>query len=129
MRSGERSLGELFTDLTHTLRSLMRQELALARAELTQSVTSARQGAILVGIGIALAAAGGLALTAAACLGLVALGLPPAAAALVVAAVLLVAGLVFVRLGATRLGPDRMAPRATVETMRENAQLLRGQLR
>jgi hypothetical protein len=126
---GERSIAELFTELSQSVRSLMRQELALARAELTQSVTNAKRGAILMGAGAALAWAGVLTLVAASCLGLMALGLPPAVAALIVGVILVIGGYAFLRLGSASLTPDQVAPRATVATLKDNAQLLRGQMR
>jgi hypothetical protein len=122
----ERSIGELLTDLSQNLRTLMRQELALARAELTQNVNNARRGAMLIGVGAALAWAGALVLVAALCLVLQALGLHPVAATLIVSAVLLLGGFLLIRSGRASLTADRVAPRATVETMKENTQLLRG---
>lgn len=129
MGPGDRSIAELFADLTQNLRVLFRQELALARAELTQGVSQAKRGAILLGAGIVMAWTGVLALVATAILGLVALGLPPVAAAGVLAVVLLLAGFVLVRVGTSNVAPDRVAPHATVEALKNNAQLLRGQTR
>jgi hypothetical protein len=129
MPLADRSIAELLTDLTHNLRTLFRQELALARAEFTQNVHEARRGAILIAAGAALAIAGGLTLVAALCLGLVALGVPPVAAAFGVAVVLLIGAFLMVRSGRASLSPDRVAPRATVETLKDNAQLLRGHMR
>jgi hypothetical protein len=126
---GERTFSELLADLSVNLRTLFRQEIALARAEMTHSVVSARRGATLIAAGVAMAAAGGLAIVACLCLALVALGLSPVAATFVVGAVLVVGGLFFVRFGRASLAPDHVTPRATVEALRDNAQLLRGQTR
>jgi hypothetical protein len=125
----ERSIGELLTDLTQNLRTLVRQELTLARAELTQNISQAGRGAMLIGAGVALAWAGALAIVGGLCLAAIALGLPPMAAAFLVGVVLAIAGFLFIRAGRASLSPERVAPKATVETLKDNAQLLRGQMR
>src|SRR4029077_13115724 len=51
---GDRSLGELISEVTGDLSTLMRQELELAKAELQQSATRAGKGAGMLG-GAALA--------------------------------------------------------------------------
>jgi len=51
---GGRSLGELFSSLTEDFSTLMRQEVALAKAEATQSAKAAGKGAgLLSGAGVA----------------------------------------------------------------------------
>ncbi len=47
--AGGRSLGELFSSLTEDFSTLMRQEVALAKAEATQSAKAAGKGAGLLG--------------------------------------------------------------------------------
>jgi hypothetical protein len=122
----DRSIADLLTDLSQNLRVLIRQEMALARAELTQSAANARRSAMLIGAGVAMAWVGALAIVAAACLGLVALGLPAVAATSIVGIALAAIGAALVYAGKSRLTSDRVAPRATVETMKDTAQLLRG---
>jgi hypothetical protein len=46
---GDRSLGELISEVTEDLSTLMRQELELAKAELQQSATRAGKGAGMLG--------------------------------------------------------------------------------
>lgn len=46
---GDRSLGELITEVTGDLSTLMRQELELAKAELQQSASRAGKGAGMLG--------------------------------------------------------------------------------
>lgn len=49
-----RSIGEIFSDLTANLSKLMRQEVALAKAEIRDSATHAGKGAgLLAGAGVA----------------------------------------------------------------------------
>lgn len=53
-RPGERSLGELFSSLTSDVSTLMRQEVALAKAEAKQSATRAGGvAAMFAGAGVA----------------------------------------------------------------------------
>ncbi|HET9647432.1 MAG TPA: phage holin family protein [Microlunatus sp.] len=47
--AGDRSLGELISDVTGDLSTLMRQELELAKAELQQSASRAGKGAGMLG--------------------------------------------------------------------------------
>ena len=50
----ERSIGEIFSDLTAHLSTLMRQEVALAKAEVRETATTAGKGAgLLAGAGVA----------------------------------------------------------------------------
>src|SRR3954468_16194323 len=52
--AGDRSLGELISEVTQDLSTLMRQELELAKAELQQSASRAGKGAgMLGGAGVA----------------------------------------------------------------------------
>ena len=47
--AGDRSLGELISEVTGDLSTLMRQELELAKAELQQSASRAGKGAGMLG--------------------------------------------------------------------------------
>jgi len=47
--AGDRSLGDLISEVTQDLSTLMRQELELAKAELQQSATRAGKGAGMLG--------------------------------------------------------------------------------
>jgi hypothetical protein len=129
MQVVNRSIGELLTDLTLNLRTLVRQELALARAELTQNLTRTGRSAVLIGVGAAVAWAGALTMVAGICLALVALGLPPVAAAFSVGIALLLVGGLVMRSGKSGLTANAVVPRATVATIKDNAQFFRGQLR
>ena len=65
-RREERSLGELFTDLTHEISNLFRQEVALAKSEVTQKAKSAGKDVGFIAGGGAVAFVGFMALVAAA---------------------------------------------------------------
>lgn len=124
--SPDRSIAELVADLSQNLRTLIRQEMALARAEISQSVSSAGRGAALIVAGGVLALAGLLGLVAAISLGLVALGLHPAGATAIVGIVLAAAGYLFVRSGMSGLRATNIAPTTTVQTLKDGVQKLKG---
>jgi hypothetical protein len=72
----ERPLGELFADLAREIGDLMRQELTLARTEMTQKATRVGRNIGTLAVGGAVVYAGFLALVAAAILVLAAIGVP-----------------------------------------------------
>jgi hypothetical protein len=129
MPAHERSIGELLTDLTQNLRMLFRQEIALARAEVKQSVTNARRSMVFVAAGGGVALVAALVIVAAICLALEQLGLPRGLATGIVGVVLGIAGYVLIRSGMSTMTADAVTPRATIETLKDNTQLLKGQAR
>lgn len=89
---GERPLGELVQDLSRQTSTLIRQEMRLAQAELTEKGKHASKGAGMFGGAGAVALYGVGALVAAAILGLATVLEPWIAAAAIGVALLLVAG-------------------------------------
>src|SRR3954467_10518579 len=87
----EKGLGELFADFTRETTTLVRQELDLAKAEITKSGKEAGKDAGLVAGGGVVAHIGLLGLVAAAVLGL-GEAIPYWASALIIGAVLVAAG-------------------------------------
>jgi hypothetical protein len=126
---GERSLGELFGDLSRETSTLVRQEVTLAKAELTQTATQVGKDVGFLAVGGAIAYAGLLALVAAVVLGLVALGLPAWLSALIVGVVVAGGGYALVRRGLSALKGVDMAPRQTMETLKEDVTALKGDKR
>ena len=122
-----RTLGEMFAELSRDARTLVQQEIQLAKTELTEKVSKARNGAGLVVGGGLIAYAGLLAIVAAVILGLVAIGLPAWAAALIGGVLVAVAGYFLIRSGLAALRPEELKPRQTLETLKEDAQWLKAQ--
>jgi hypothetical protein len=122
-RQQERSLGELFSDLTRDMSTLMRQETQLATTEMTQKATRAGKSAgVLVG-GALIAYAGFFALLWAIVYGLTSLfGLPLWASFLIVAIIVLAVGGLMAYRGYDKLRKTDLMPRQTVETLKEDAQ-------
>ena len=125
----DRSLGQMFADLSQEARTLIHQELQLAKTELTEKASTMARGAAFVVGGGLLAYGGLLAIVAAIVLGLIALGLPAWAGALLGGVVVAGTGYVLIRSGLAALRPEHLVPRETIETLKEDAQWLRSQTR
>jgi Putative Actinobacterial Holin-X, holin superfamily III len=121
-RTDERSIGQLFSDLSRQLSTLVRQEIALARVEMTSRVTSAGRGAAMVGAGGALVYAGALAVVAAIVLLLIQGGIDPWLAALIVGIVIAAIGGVLVMTGRSTIASTDLTPRRTIETIRDDTE-------
>jgi len=121
-RSDERSIGQLFSDLSRQLSTLVRQEITLARVEMTSRVTSAGRGAAMVGAGGALVYAGALAIVAAIVLLLIQGGIDPWLAALIVGIVIAAIGGVLIMTGRTTIANTDLTPRRTIETIRDDTE-------
>ena len=122
-----RTLGEMFSDLSRETRTLIQQELQLARVELTQKASRMGRGAGFVVGGGLFAYGGFLAILAAIVLGIIALGLPPWAAAVAAGVVMLIVGYLLIRFGLATLSPAELTPRQTIATLKEDAQWLKAQ--
>ena len=120
-RTDDRTLGDLFAELSRETGDLVRKELELAKTEMAANARTAGSHAGLVAAGGALVHAGLLVLLGAIVTALVALGLPAWVSALIVAAVVMIAGYVLVTQGLTKLRTTSVAPKETMETLRENA--------
>ncbi|HEY7094850.1 MAG TPA: phage holin family protein [Ktedonobacterales bacterium] len=122
-RPQERSLGELFSDLTRDMSTLIRQETQLATTEMTQKATRVgKSSGVLVGGGL-IAYAGFFALLWAIVYGLTSLfGWPIWLSFLVVAIIVLVIGAIMAWRGYDTLRKTDFVPRQTVETIKEDAQ-------
>jgi uncharacterized membrane protein len=88
----ERTLGQLVADATHDISSIMRSEIALAKAEIGADAKKAGAGAAMFAVAGIFAFLALILLLIAAAYGLVAAGLAPWLAFLIVAVVLLIVG-------------------------------------
>lgn len=118
----ERSIGELFGKLTEDMSLLMRQEVALAKAEMSEKVSRATGDLVAVGAGALVALVGGLAVVAAVILVLVAIGITPWLSALIVGVVMGLVGYVMLQRGLKQLRQVDPAPRRTMETLKDDVQ-------
>ena len=77
MDNNDRTIGEMFAELSREIRTLIQQEVQLAKSELAEKASLFASGAGLIVAGGLLAYGGLLALIAAAVLALITFGLPP----------------------------------------------------
>jgi drug/metabolite transporter (DMT)-like permease len=127
MLSAERSLGELFSQLSQDVSTLFRQEVRLAKIEVSQIATEAGKQAGIIGAGGAIAYAGFLALLAALILGLSEF-MAAWLAALIVGLVVAGIGYFIAQKGLNDLKTVNPAPEKTIQTIKEDGQWLKQQV-
>ncbi len=125
----ERSLGELFSDLVRDMGTLVSQELALARTEMTEKASQVGKDIAFLAVGGMVAYAGLLAIIAAVIALLAANGVPLWLSALIVGLVVAGIGYVLVQRGLTALKSQELAPRQTIESLKEDTQWAKEQVR
>ena len=123
----ERSLGELFGDLSREVSTLVRAEANLARTEITQKASKVGKDVGMLAAGGAVAYAGLLAILATIIILLAKAGLDWWASTLLVGVVVAGTGGFLVQRGLQALKHEDLAPRQTVETIKEDAQWARRQ--
>lgn len=117
----DRSLGELFSDLARETGTLVRQEVQLAKTEMTVKAKEAGKDAAMIGAGAYVGHIAVLALVAGVILALGQL-IPVWLSALFVGAVLGIAAYVLVQKGRERLKNVSPVPHETVQTLKEDKQ-------
>ena len=124
----DRSIGELFSELAGETATLIRQEVALAKVELTQKAGKAggHVGSLAIGGAVAYAAL----LCALAGVIILLAGLVPLwVAAFVVAAITGLIGGMMISKALAGLKQINVAPRQTIETLKEDAQWAKEQVK
>ena len=125
----DRSLGELFGELAADMGVLVRKEVELARTEMTQKASRVGKDVAFLAVGGAVAYAGLLAIVAAIIIGLATLGLQWWLAALIVGLVVAGIGYFLVQKGLDALKREDIAPRQTIETLQEDKEWAKEQMR
>ena len=120
-RKDDRSLGELMAELSRETGQLVRKELELATTEMTAKARKAGAAVAVAAAGGALVHAGLLVLLAAIVIGLAQVGMAPWLSALIVALVTMIVGYVLVNRGLAQLRRTSVAPKQTIETLKETA--------
>jgi xanthine/uracil permease len=123
-----RSLGELFADLSRETTTLVRQEIDLAKTEMTHKATRVGKDVGFLAVGGAVIYAGFLALMAALIL---VLGhwVPWWLSAFVVGGIVAGVGYGLVQRGLASLKHEDVAPRETLQTVKENVAWAKEQTR
>jgi hypothetical protein len=120
----ERTLGQLVSDASRDLSTIVRAEVALGKAEVKRDVVAGVAGAAMFVVAAVFAFLALILLLIAAAYGLVAAGFAPWLAFLVVGGALLVIGLLLALIGKSRLGrispPERTirSTKKTVDTLK-----------
>lgn len=126
LRQEERSIGELFGQLTQDMTLLVRQEIQLARTEMSEKLSHLAANLISVIGGGFVAYVGALALVGALILALHELaGISRWVSALIVGAVLAIAGYAMLQRGLKELKRVDLAPRRTVENIKDDVQAIK----
>jgi uncharacterized membrane protein YqjE len=121
----DRSLGELFSDLSQQTAELIRQEMRLAKAELSEKAADVGRHAMMIGVGIAFALAAVVALAGAVALLLVQLGVVPWVAALLAAVAMGAVAFLLAQSGISALKQKSIAPVETMHSLKETTQWLK----
>jgi xanthine/uracil permease len=121
-----RSLGELFSELAQETSTLVRQEVNLAKVEMSHKASRAGKQVGVLAAGGAVAYAGLLAILAA-LITLLDNVMPLWLSALLVGIVVAVVGYLLVRRALDALKREDFAPRETMETLKEDQQWAKDQ--
>ena len=127
-RDDNRSLGELFSELAQETSTLVRQEVNLAKTEMSQKASRAGRHVGVMAAGGAVAYAGLLAILAALIV-LLNNVMPLWLSALLVGIVVAVVGYLLVRRALDALKREDFAPRETIETLKEDQRWAKDQTR
>ena len=119
----DKSLAALLSDLTRDMVDLVRQEIALARAEMSTKIGSAQAALTSVAIGAAILLAGLFIILLAVVKG-VEMMLPPSVAPwlapLLVGAVVIVIGYVMLKGGSSKLTAENLMPNKTMDSLKRD---------
>jgi len=115
----DRSLGELLAELTQEITTLVRQEITLARVEMTDKAANVGKQLGMLAAGGALAYSGVLAIVAALIILVAQAGLPLWASALIVGVVVAGVGGFLVKKGIDAIKSQDLVPRQTLETLKD----------
>jgi len=123
----DKSLGELFSDLTKDMVDIVRNEIALARAEMSEKMSGIQTALISLAVGAAILLAGLFILLLAVVRGLE-MALPPSVAPWLAPLIvgLVVAGIGFLLLkgGSAKLSADKLMPHKTIDSLARDKQVV-----
>lgn len=123
--SVERTLGQLVSDATLDISSIVRSEVALAKAEIAADAKKAGLGAGMFAVAGLFAFLALILLLIAAAYGLVAAGLAPWLSFLIVALVLLITGAVLAAVGKRSIGSVQGKPQRAIKSTQDTIAAVR----
>jgi hypothetical protein len=118
----ERSLKGLFADLTSEITTLFRQEVALARSEISEDVTQVGNGVASMAIGGLVAFAGLIVFLQAFVIALARV-MPAWLAAFLVGGIVVAIGIVLLLKGRNNLKMRNLVPRRTIDSLQQDKQI------
>jgi hypothetical protein len=121
----DRSIGELFSDLSQQTGELVRQEMRLAKAELSEKLAGLGTHAMKIGAAVAFGMAAVIAVAAGVALLLIEIGVEPWLAALITAAAFGLTAFVLVQSAIAALRKTSITPVETIHTLKETTQWLK----
>lgn len=124
-RTDTRSTGRVLSDILSSLTGLFRGEIALAKTELANNLRAAMKGVVFLLVALALGVAALGVLTSALIAALIAAGLTPLWANLIVGLVFLVAAAIFASMGVKMVQPSNLKPRRSMENIQRDAETLK----
>ncbi|HKP85612.1 MAG TPA: phage holin family protein [Blastocatellia bacterium] len=127
-RKEERSIGELFSELASQTTTLVRQEVQLAKIELSQKAAQVGKEVGFIGLGGAVAYAGFMAVIAAVIL-VIGQFIPVWVSALIVGLVVMAIGYFLSQQHLNALKHLDATPQATVETLKQDKEWVKEQVR
>jgi cytochrome c biogenesis protein CcdA len=122
--SQRQSFGDLLGQLANNSAALVRDEIELAKQEMTEKVSSFKSGVIVVAVGAVIGLLAILTLLAAAVIGLGNL-IGPGYSALVIGGVLAIIAGIITASGMGRLKQTSLKPEQTIETLEEDKEWLK----
>lgn len=128
----DRSLGTLFSELTQGTATLVQQEIALAKAEMSEKVSQLGSSLATLIIGGFVLFAGLLKLLDAVIYGIAELlppDLTPWLAALIVGVIVAIIGAVMLQKGRSNLKSTNLTPQRTAESLRRDKEFAKEQVR
>jgi hypothetical protein len=120
----DRSLGELFGDLSSQVGDLIQQEARLAKAELSGKLADAGRHAAMIGAAAAFGLTAVITVAAAIALLLVDIGLEPWLAAVITAVAMAATAFVLAQSGLSALRKTSITPVETIHSLKETTQWL-----
>ena len=121
----DRSLGELFSDLSQQTADLIRQEMRLARVELGEKLSEAGRHAMMIGAAAAFGLTAVITVAAAITLLLIDIGVEAWLAAVMTAAAMGATAFLLAQSGIAALRKRSIAPVETIHSLKETTQWLK----
>ena len=121
----DRSLGELFSDLSQQTGDLIRKEMRLARVELREKLSDVGKQAMMIGVAMAFGLAAVVTIAAAITLLLIEVGVVAWLAAAITAAVMGLTAYLLAQSGISALRKRSIAPVETIHSLKETTPWLK----